>query len=229
MRTRSTAATAALACLALGAAVAGCTHGATAKEPSASEEPSAQQMLDAANDAMKALSSVTIDANAIGPDDEDRSTRLRTDLKGRCAYKTTWTTGPSIEQIRIGETDYVRTNRAYDEQWPSKDAADPQDQDRWSKVPAGEAEEGNGLADCTWDFASFGVAKKREPTEVNGKPAIRLVVADTDEGVTYNFYIAAKGKPYILKVVYESAEYHSITTFSAFDEPLDVRRPDLGG
>lgn len=73
------------------------------------------------------------------------------------------------------------------------------------------------------------MAKKREPTEVNGKPAIRLVVADTDEGVTYNFYIATKGTPYILKVVYEGAEYHSITTFSAFNEPLDVRPPDAGG
>ena len=222
----STTVTAALACLALGAAVPGCTHGTTAEKPSASEEPSARQLLDAANNAMKALTSVTIDANAIEANGEDRSTHLTTDLKGRCAYRTTWPTGPSFEQIRIGETDYLRTNRAYDKRWPGKDAPDTQDPGRWSKAPSSEATPENGLGDCTWEFVPFGEAKKRERTTVDGRPAIRLLVTDkADEGVTYNFHIATEGKPYILKVVYEGAEYHSVTTFSAFDEPLDVRPP----
>ncbi len=210
MRTTSTTVTAALACLTLGATVAGCTHDATAKEPSASEEPSAQQMLDTANDAMKALSSVTIDGDTIVTGGEDFSTHVTTDLKRRCASKTTWATGPSLEQIRIGATYYVRR----------------QGQDHWDKAPTSEAKQEDGLVQCTWEFASFGVAKKRKPTEVDGSPAIRLLVTDkADEGGTYTFYVATEGKPYILKVVYEGADYHSITRFSAFDEPRDVRPP----
>ncbi|MFI0850624.1 hypothetical protein ACH4TX_04310 [Streptomyces sp. NPDC021098] len=217
--------TAALACLALGAALAGCTHGASAEAPSPSKEPTARQLIDTANDTMKALTSVTIDANSFDASGEDRSTRLRTDLKGRCAYKTTWPAGPRIEQIRIGETDYVRTNRAYDKRWPGKGGPDTHDSNRWITSPSSEAPD-NGLADCTWDFTTFGVAKKRGPSEVDGRPAIRLIVTDKeDEGGAYNFHIATEGKPYILKVVYEGAEYHSVTTFSAFDEPLDVRPP----
>ncbi|MFI0774667.1 hypothetical protein [Streptomyces sp. NPDC021212] len=201
--------TAALACLALGAAVAGCTRSAAAEKPSASKEPTAQQMLDAANDTMKALRSVTVDANAFDASGEDRSTRLRTDLKGRCASKTTWATGRSLEEMRIDGTDYVRTN-----------------QGRWSAAPSREAKPEEGITGCTWPFTTFGVAKKRKPTEVNGSPARRLLVTDkADGGGTYTFYIATEGKPYILKVVYEGAVYHSITTFSAFDEPLDVRPP----
>ncbi|MFF7652920.1 hypothetical protein ACFZCY_24380 [Streptomyces sp. NPDC007983] len=201
--------TAVLACLALGAAVAGCAHSAAAEKPSASEEPSARQMLDAANDTMKALRSVTVDADIIETNGEDRSTRLRTDLKGRCASKTTWATGRSLEEMRIGKTDYVRAN-----------------QGRWRTAPAREAKPEDGIDGCGWEFATFGVAKKRKPTEVNGSPARRLVVTDkADEGGTYTFYIATEGKPYILKVVYEGAVYHSVTTFSAFDEPLDVRPP----
>lgn len=209
MRQTSTTVTAALACLALGAALAGCTHSTSAAEPSPSKEPTARQLIDAANDAMKALTSVTIDANSFDASGEDRSTHLTTDLKGRCAARTTWATGHSLEEMRIDGTDYVRTN-----------------QGRWNKAPSREAKPEDGITGCTWDFTTFGVAKKRGPSEVDGRPAIRLVVTDKeDEGGAYNFHIATKGKPYILKVVYEGAEYHSVTTFSAFDERLDVRPP----
>ena len=226
MRTTSITVTAALACLAMGATVAGCSDGTGAEDPSAPKEPSARQVLDAANDAMKALTSVTIDGDTIVTGGEDFSTHITTDLQERCTSKTTWATGPSLEQIRIGGTDYVRTNRAYLERWSGRDVTDVQDQDRWTEAPTSEAKEGDGLAKCTWPFVSFGVAKKREPTEVDGSPAIRLLVTDeADEGGTYTFYVATEGEPYILKVVYEGAEYHSITRFSAFDEPRDVRPP----
>lgn len=52
MRAISTVVTAALACLVVGAAVAGCSDGTTA------EEPSAERMLDDANDTMNALKSI---------------------------------------------------------------------------------------------------------------------------------------------------------------------------
>ncbi|GAA3991535.1 hypothetical protein [Streptomyces plumbiresistens] len=215
--------TAALACLATGAAVAGCSGG------SSGEEPSAEQLLDDANDTMTALKSVTVDGKtttvATG---EGFSSRLTTDLKGTCRYRVTWSTGASLEQIRIGESDYVRPNRAYLER-AGQDVTIAGEQKRWVKSPAREAgwdTENAGLANCTREFASFGKATKGERTEVDGRQAIALVVTDkADKGGTYTFYVATKGKPYLLKVAYKGAEYRSTTSFSAFDAPLNVRPP----
>ncbi|MFI1507335.1 hypothetical protein [Streptomyces sp. NPDC020597] len=211
--------TAALACLALGAALASCTDASTA------EELSAEQMLDDANATMRALKSVTIDAATTVTVGDDYSSQLTTDLKDKCAFKTTSATGASLEQIRIGETDYVRPNRAYIEQ-SGRGMAGSKEQSRWIKTPSSEARPGDGLTQCTYSFTSFGVATKGEPTKVNGGRAIPLVVTDkADKGGSYTFYVAAKGTPYILKVVYKGTKYHSTTSFSAFDAPLDVRPP----
>jgi hypothetical protein len=222
MRTISTVAAAALACLVVGTTVAGCSDGTTA------EELSAEQMLDNANDAMKALKSVTIDSDVTATAGADFSNRLTTDLKGRCANKRAWDTGAVLEQIRIGEADYVRPNRTYLER-AGKDVAGTKEQKRWVKTLVDEADVESGLSDCTWPFASFGTARKGEPTKVNGSPAIPLVVTDKadkeNKGGTYTFYVATEGKPYLLKVVYKGIDYRSTTTFSAFDKPLDVRPP----
>ncbi|MBP2401246.1 hypothetical protein [Streptomyces syringium] len=214
--------TAALACLVVGATVAGCTDGATT-----TKEPSAERMLDDANDTMNALTSVTIDGNTTKAAGGGYSNHLTTDLKDRCASRTTWaTTGAALEQVRIGATDYVRPNRTYLKQWSGRSMTGSKDQSRWAKVPAGEAKAGDGLAECTWEFVSFGVATKGERTVVDGTPAVPLTVTDeADKGGSYTFYVATEGKPYILKVVYKGTEFHSTTSFSAFDKPLDVRPP----
>ncbi|MEV0636004.1 hypothetical protein AB0I77_13705 [Streptomyces sp. NPDC050619] len=206
-----------------GGAVAGCSGSSSA------DEPSAEQLLDDANDTMKALKSVTVDAKtttvATG---KGFSSHLTTDLKSTCRSSRTWTDGARLEQIRIGGADYVRPNRAYLE-LAGKDVADTGEQKRWVKSPASETAletEEAGLSDCTRPFSSFGKATKGEPTEVAGKPAIPLVVTDkADAGGTYTFYVATKGEPYLLKVVYKGTDYHSTTSFGAFDEPLDVRPP----
>nr|WTB12134.1 hypothetical protein OG546_50150 [Streptomyces antimycoticus] len=207
--------------LTMGTAVTGCADSTTTEK-----KLSAKQMLDNANKAMKALKSVTIDTDTIVTDGDDSSAHLTTNLKDRCASKTTWTTGARLEQIRIGGTDYIHPNRAYLERWSSRDTPAPKDRDRWVKAPSSEAKEGSGLAKCTWPFASFGVATKGTPAKINGIAAIALVVTDeADKGGSYTFHIATEGKPYILKVVYRGAEYHNTTSFSAFDKPMDVRPP----
>lgn len=220
MRRTTTVVTAALACLATGAAVTGCSDG------TAADEPSAEQLLDDANDTMTALKSVTVDGKtttvATG---KGFTSRLTTDLKGACRSSRTWTNGARLEQIRIDETDYVRPNRAYLEM-AGKDVTGTGEQQRWVKSPASETAEEDGLSDCTREFSSFGEATKGDPTKVDGTPAIALVVTDkADKGGTYTFYVATEGKPYLLKVVYKGADYRSTTAFSAFDEPLDVRPP----
>lgn len=199
----------------------GCTDGATT-----AAEPSAERMLDDANDTMKALTSVTIDAKTTTTAGDGYSSHLTTDLKGRCAARTTWTTGAGLEQVRIGAADYVRPNRAYLEQWSGRYTAGAKAQNLWLKVPSSDAKPGDGLAECTREFASFGAVRKSRPTKVGGVRAIPLVVTDeADKGGSYTFYVATDGKPYILEVVYKGTKFHSTTSFGAFDEPADVRPP----
>ncbi|MEU7420971.1 hypothetical protein [Streptomyces antibioticus] len=209
--------TAALACLVLvgAAVVAG---------DSAAEERSAAEVLDEANERMRALTSVTIDGVTDVAGGGGYSIHVTTDLTGRCTSKVTWDTGAGLEQIRIGDSDYVRPNRALVEQ-SGQDVAGTQEQRFWAKTPAAEAQREEGLIDCTHDFTSFGTVTKGKPAEVDGEWAIVLKVTEADDEGSFTFYVAAEGEPYIRKVVYEGPEYHSTTEFSAFDEPLNVRPP----
>ncbi len=223
MRRTLTVMTVALACVTAAGATAGCSGGSSA------EEPSAERLLDDANDTMTALRSVTVVARTTTvASGKGFTSRLTTDLEDTCRSSRTWTDGARLEQIRIGGADYVRPNRAYLER-AGKDVAGTGEQERWVKSPAKETASGSeeaGLSDCTRPFSSFGKATKGEPTEVAGRPAIALVVTDeADKGGTYTFYVATQGKPYLLQVVYKGTDYRSTTAFSAFDEPLGVRPP----
>ncbi|MFB8026348.1 MULTISPECIES: hypothetical protein [unclassified Streptomyces] len=205
----------------MGTAVTGCTGGGQERAFSADE------LLDDAHEAMGTLKTVTVAASTTGTAGGSFSSRLTTDLKGRCTNKITWTAGGSLEQIRIDRTDYVRPDRVYLQRWSGHKATE--DQHRWIKTSADQAEPGDGLVDCTWPFTAFGTAKKGERTEVEGRPALALKVADeAGKGETkgmYTFYVATEGKPYLLRVVYKGTDFRSTTTFSAFDEPLGLRAP----
>ncbi|MFI1933105.1 hypothetical protein [Streptomyces sp. NPDC020330] len=215
----STAGTAVLACLVMGVALSGCTDGGTA------EEPSATQLLDDANAAMSGLKSVTIETATRVTGGVDRSSHLVTDLKATCAYRTVSASGARLDQIRIDGSDYVRPNRAHMEESGRK-VAGKGEQRLWVKDLSSETQPGDGLSDCTHEFTSFGKATKGEPSEINGVPTVLLKVSDKETKGEFGFHVATEGKPYILEVVYKDATFDSTTSFSAFDEPLDVRTPD---
>lgn len=221
MRASSNVVTVVLASLLLGTAVTGCTGGGE------EEELSADELLAEAHETMGALKTVTVAASSTGTVGSSISSSLTTDLKGRCTNKITWTSGGTLEQIRIDRTDYVRPDRVYLARWSGHSVA--KDQNRWIRTSADRAKPGDGLVDCTWPFTAFGTAVKGGSTEVEGRPALALKVADeAAKGETkgaYTFYVATEGRPYLLRVVYKGSDYRSTTTFSAFDEPLGVRAP----
>ncbi|MFE4452473.1 hypothetical protein [Streptomyces sp. NPDC056796] len=210
--------------LVLGAALTGCAGG-----NGQGKEPSAGDLLDEAHRTMNALRTVTIASSTTSAAGSGHSSRQTTDLEGRCTNKITWTDGGSLEQIRIGDTDYVRPDRAYLERWSGRRTAGAEDQDRWIKAPAGNAKPGDGLVDCTWPFSAFGTATKGDRTEIGGRQAVALRVTDeadtAQEAGTYTFYVATEGKPHLLQVDYKGTDYRSTTAFSAFDEPLGFRAP----
>lgn len=214
--------TMAAACLLTGAALTGCGGGDGGTEKSAAD------LLDEANDTMRALRSVTVEMTNTAHKGTV-TTLLRTDLKSRCTAKTTWATNGSLEQIRIGETDYVRPDETYLENWRGRPVAGVRPK-QWVKVPAAEAQPGDGLAACTWPFTSFGKAEKGETTRIGGREAIALSVTDeADKEGTYTFYVATEGKPHLLRAVYKGGGNLTTTSFSAFDEPLVVRPPASEG
>ncbi|ANB04607.1 hypothetical protein SAM40697_0645 [Streptomyces ambofaciens] len=212
---RTTTTTAVLTCL-LAGLVAGCGSGGGSE--------SADEMLEDANAAMRALKSVRIDSTSTAAQGGTVTVRLVTDLKSRCTAKATFSQGGSLEQIRTGETDYVRPDRAYLES--RRPGGVTGEQRLWIRTSADAAQPGDGLSSCTRPFASFGTAEKGKSTRVGGREAVELTVSDEeDRGGKYTFSVATQGEPHLLKVVYEGADYDTSTSFTDFDEPLDVRPP----
>ncbi|MGW5603528.1 hypothetical protein ACWEWL_31160 [Streptomyces rochei] len=223
MLTRTTtAARAVLGCLLAGALTTGCGVGDTGGTRSADE------LLEDANATMRALKSVRIDSTSTAARGGTVTSRLVTDLRSRCSGRTTFSEGGSLEQIRLGETDYVRPDRAYLEQW--KPGGVTGEQRLWIKTPADSARPGDGLSSCTRPFASFGKAKKGKTSRVAGRAAVELTVTDAGDGGgqggTYTFHVATEGDPHLLRVAYKGADFDTTTTFTAFDEPLDIKAPD---
>ncbi|MEV3972991.1 hypothetical protein AB0K68_33455 [Streptomyces sp. NPDC050698] len=208
-------------CLLASAALAGCGAGG-------GEERSAGELLDEANARMRKLDSVTVEVTNRTTSGGTVTSHLVTDLDSRCRSKTTWSGGGVLEQIRLGTTDYVRPDRAYLQKWKNKPGVTGE-QRLWVKTPVNPAASGDGLASCERPFDSFGKARKGGTKRVGDTKAIELIVTDkADKKGTYTFYVAEEGEPYLLKTVYESAAQRTTTSFSGFDEPLDVRAPKPG-
>jgi hypothetical protein len=215
----TTTATTVLTCLLAGVLVAGCGGDTRAGA-------SADEMLEEANAAMRGLKSVRVDSTSTAAKGGTVTNRLVTDLEGRCTARTTFSEGGSLEQIRMGDTDYVRPDRAYLEKWGDGKGVTGE-QKLWIKSPADAARPGDGRSACTRPFVSFGTAKKGKSTRVGDREAVELTVTDEkDRGATYTFHVATEGEPYLLKAVYEGTEYDTTTTFAGFDEPLDIRAPE---
>ncbi|MFJ8595255.1 hypothetical protein [Streptomyces sp. NPDC093598] len=209
-------------CLLSSAVLAGCGAGGTGEE-------SAGDILDEANARMRKLDSVTVDITNRTTSGGTVISHLVTDLDRRCRSRTTWSGGSALEQIRLGTTDYVRPNRAYVRKWKNNPGV-TSEQKLWVKTPVDPASSGgDGLTSCERPFDSFGTAKKGGTKHVGDKKAVALIVTDeADKEGTYTFYVADEGEPYLLKTVCRSGAQHTTTSFSGFDEPLDVRAPKPG-
>jgi hypothetical protein len=210
-------------CLLASAALAGCGAGGSGGDRSAGD------ILDEANATMRKLDSVTVDITNRTTSGGTVTSHLVTDLDGRCRSTTTWSGGGALEQIRLDKTDYVRPNRAYLQKWRNNPGV-TSEQKLWVKTPVDPASSGgDGLTSCKRPFDSFGAARKGDSTRVEGTRAVELIVTDkADKEGTYTFYVAEEGEPYLLKTVYKSAAQHTTTSFSGFDEPLNLRAPKPG-
>ncbi|MGW2552218.1 hypothetical protein [Streptomyces sp. NPDC001635] len=224
VRTKTSAAA---LCLILGAAISGCSvtdDGADTR--SADDTRTADQLLGDATRTMRALTSLTIDMQVGSEGKTLYSSRFTTDLKRRCTLKATWSRrGAALEQIRIGETDYIHPGGTYLEMWGRK-TVPAMRQKPWLKSPVSAALGADNLVDCAWQFPSYKGATKGDQTELDGKPAIPVKVKDDEiSGGMYTFYVATEGKPYILRIDHQEPPYLRITKFSGFNNRFAIQPP----
>ncbi|MFD4478557.1 hypothetical protein ACFWPU_20960 [Streptomyces sp. NPDC058471] len=157
------------------------------------------------------------------------------DTKGQCAGTMGMGGEGSLDLITTARTVYMK----YDEkflraQGKGEPAADTQAAvdmlaDRWVKTSA-TGDDAKDLASfCDLDvlLADFkdvnSAARRGKTATVDGTPALTLTENDgTDR---YTLYVAAEGKPYLLKVVNETAKSPETLTFGDYDKPVDVTRP----
>ncbi|MFG2123917.1 hypothetical protein [Streptomyces sp. NPDC048710] len=224
---RTQASTAAL-CLFVGAVAVACADAGDTADVRPAETRSAGQLLNEADRTMKALTSVTIVTHVSSTGGGVRySSRVTTDLENRCTLKATWSQGARMEQIRIGETDYIHPNDAYLELW-GRPTVPAMRHKPWLKSPASAAKGADNLVDCAWRYSSLaeGKATKRDLTELDGKPVIPVQLADDMvEGGLYTFYVAAEGKPYLLRIDYQEPHHRTIREFSGFNNRFDIHPP----
>jgi hypothetical protein len=92
--------------------------------------------------------------------------------------------------------------------------------------PVSAALGADNLVDCAWPFPSYKGATKGNPTELDGKPVIPVKVRDDEiSGGMYTFYVAAEGKPYLLRIDHQEPPYLRITEFSRFNNRFALQPP----
>ncbi|MGW6532767.1 hypothetical protein [Streptomyces venezuelae] len=183
-----------------------------------------------------------------GDIDDDETGRMKMDLaldtSGKCAGTMSMADEGSFDLIVPGNgTVYMK----YDEKFlRSQSKGEPEDQtaaavemlaDRWSKTKASgpDAKDIAGMCDLDDLLKEFegGInsnARRGATTELDGTPAIRIDAHDAEE--KYTIYVAAEGKPYLLKIIdaepekgeAKKAEPEHIT-FSEYDKPVKTTPP----
>ncbi|MFG2650855.1 hypothetical protein [Streptomyces sp. NPDC048436] len=157
------------------------------------------------------------------------------DTKGRCAGTMGMNGEGSVELIASASTVYMKYDeeflRAQSKGEPAADTQAAVDMlaDRWAKTKAtgADAKDIAGFCDLDVLLTDFkdvnSPARKGKTTTVDGTPA--LMLTERDGADRYTLYVATKGKPYLLKVVNETAKKPESLTFTDYEKPVDATPP----
>ncbi|EPH44942.1 hypothetical protein ABT390_28625 [Streptomyces aurantiacus] len=205
------------------------------KEPFA--DLSGPQIVDKAMEATRGARSLRL--KGIGPDDEGGSGTMDVALntKGECAG-TIGVGGGTADLIATRTTVYTRFDAAAlrsqlkGEPKADIDAAVDMMANRWTKAKATDSEWKDlaGFCDLNSLLEEFkgtdSAARKGKLTTVDGKRAITLHESDGKDRAT--LYVAAEGKPYLLKAVNKSTkkpDEPEEMTFTDYDKPVKTTPP----
>ncbi|MEU6677817.1 hypothetical protein [Streptomyces sp. NPDC046925] len=195
---------------------------------------SGPEIVDKAVKATTDASSLTVQGKV---PDEDGTIELDMafDTKGRCAGSMAMGGEGSLDLITTKSTVYMK----YDEKFlraqgkgepaAETDAAVNMLADKWVKTSATGTDTKEIAEFCDLDvlLADFkdvdSAASRGKTTTVDGTPALTLTERDGKD--RHTLYVATEGKPYLLKIVNESAKTPEFLSFSDFDKPVDATPP----
>ncbi|PCG82855.1 hypothetical protein CIB93_27610 [Streptomyces sp. WZ.A104] len=192
---------------------------------------------EVANKALTATSKVK--SLRIGLDMTTSDGRIKADfatsLGGDCTGTMSMGGTGTMEVIRTGDRVYTKLDEALlreqgkGEPKADIDAAVKLIAGRWmeSKASDPDAEEATEFCDLKAILKEFeatdNAARKVGPSEVTGKPALRLTEKDGKE--TFTFDVAAEGEPYLLRVTSKGGEEPMTMNLSDFDVPVVAKKP----
>ncbi|GGO88298.1 hypothetical protein [Wenjunlia tyrosinilytica] len=197
-----------------------------AKEPFAGL--SGPRIADKALAATRSASSMTLRFDGTS-DGEHITAGMALDKRGDCVGDLTMPQG-GIRIIKTGDTAYMKYD---DAMWKSqgKDGATAASVigDRWIKTSAADPDfkDLGSMCDLEELLAGFDGdtegSQKGRLTVLDGKPVVPLVEKDGKEVSTA--YIAAEGKPYILKITTEGGKEPGTAEFADYDKPVNAQAP----
>ncbi|MGW6058493.1 hypothetical protein [Streptomyces sp. NPDC055189] len=227
----------------VGLTACGTETGGSAQEPGKKEKTkeagpfpglSGPDIVDKAVQATTGASSLTVKGKV--PDETGTiDLDMAFDTKGRCAGTMGMGEEGSLDLITTASTVYMKYDedflRAQGKGEPAAetDAAVEMLAGRWVKTSAtgGDAKEIAEFCDLDVLLAAFkdvnSAARRGKATTVDGTPALTLTERDGKD--RHTLYVATEGKPYLLKVVNETAETPQVLAFSDFDKPVDATPP----
>ncbi|WP_432014873.1 hypothetical protein [Streptomyces cucumeris] len=187
------------------------------------------QILDKAVKATKAATSLTVDLDGV-VDGGALKYRMTSDTKGECKGTMDLGDEGAVELIKTGDTAYMKYDATFwESQGEDGKAAAKLIGDRWTKTDASGPDAKDLVDACDAGKMTAGFvtgpsdARKGRSTTVDGVPAVTLT--ERGGGETTTMYVAARGKPYILKVVIKGGDQPGTLLLSDFDEPVGAKAP----
>ncbi|WP_237773363.1 MULTISPECIES: hypothetical protein [Streptomyces] len=212
------------------------------------EDMSAQQISDRAKRELLDAKSVHISMRETGSDasadatedsdpdaDDPASMDLTLDQDGNCTGSMKMADGASLELVKRGDKVWMKPDETFwKTQVPGGDGEAAAEifknryihgstKDAMLKEVAGVCDLGEiqrGIEDDSDDAKTL---KKGEPTTVDGTRVVPLT--GTEDGRETTLYVAAEGRPYLVKAVEKGDGDHTTTTFSDYDKPVPTKTP----
>ncbi|MEV0221223.1 hypothetical protein [Streptomyces sp. NPDC050704] len=233
----------ALAALCLAAAATVSLTGCLPGEDKADSEPKGPfagltggEIADRAVKATSNASSLRMKGD-IQEDGSRISLDMKLDKKGECAGTMSENGQGKADLLKTGDTLYMKYDEKFLRAQGKAEGDSEADTDgvvevlagKWTKMAAtgADAKELAGFCDLDSVVSEFQegstAATRGRTTTVDGTPAI--VLREKDGKDVYTLYVATEGKPYLLKVVSDSAKDPGTVTFSDFDKPVPTEAP----
>ncbi|MFJ6086114.1 hypothetical protein ACIQI8_32465 [Streptomyces sp. NPDC092369] len=185
-------------------------------------------------------------------EDEDAGGRIHVDMalstKNECRGTFGMGSSGGMEMIKAGDTIYMKYDEAFLREQSKTESKETVDEmvamlgGKWAKTSATGADSEDIAGFCDLDTVLEGAedvgsggsaspgatataassATRAGTAQVDGAKAVVLKLKDGKD--RYTLYVAAEGKPYLLRMVSTGKDTGTLT-FGDYDKPLSVRKP----